>query len=124
MSPKVKSTFLKLPEYYFIIMAFLAGYTPPLELNPIFMWIALIILVQIIFRNRIMGLVLGSIFFIVNLLFLGALISEFREFAQYTDDAQRLIFVGISIWIGNVIFSLAMIFRYAKQKNHRNPITA
>ncbi|MCZ4409049.1 hypothetical protein O3Q51_09530 [Cryomorphaceae bacterium 1068] len=124
MSPKVKSTFFKLSEYYFIIMAILAGYTPPLELNPIFMWIALIILVQLIFRNRIMGLVLGSIFFVVNLLFLGALISEFREFAQFTDDAQRLILVGMSIWIGNVIFSIAMIFHYAKKENRSNPLPA
>lgn len=122
MIKKLKSTFFKLPEYYFIIMAIFAGYTPPFEFNPIFMGIALVILVQIIFRNRIAGLALGGIFFLVNLLFLGALLSEYREFAQFTDDAQALIFVGMSIWIANLIFSLVMILRYTKQEYRNDPL--
>ncbi|MGB6037266.1 MAG: hypothetical protein WBG42_13415 [Cryomorphaceae bacterium] len=122
MTNKLKSLFPKLSEYYFIILAILAGYTPPFAFNPIFMGIALVILVQIIFRNRIAGLALGGIFFLVNLLFLGALLSEYREFAQFTDDAQALIFVGMSIWIANLIFSLAMLFHYAKQGRRRIPV--
>ena len=124
MTQKLKTTFLKLPEYYFIVLAILAGYTPPFGFNPIFMAIVIGLLVQIFFRNRIAGLALGGLFFLVNLLFLGALISEYREFAEFTDDAQKLIFVGMAVWIANLIFITAMTLNYAKQDYRRNPLVA
>ena len=116
MTKKPKSIFLKLPEYYFITMAILAGYTPPFEFNSFFMGIGLVLLVQIFFQNRILGMALGGIFFLVNILFLGALLSEFREFATFTDDAQKLIFVGVPLFIANFIFAFIMVYRHANQQ--------
>ncbi len=109
----MKPTIQKLPEIYFIILAILAGYTPPLHFNPLFLFFASILIAQIIFRNKISGLVLGMILFAVNLYFLGALISEFREFNEMTLAAKQLLFGGLGIWTLNMAASSLMIYRNA-----------
>lgn len=102
----------KLPEYYLIVLVILAGYSPPLYINPIFIGIAGILIIQIIFKNRISGILLGILFFLVNLYFIGALLSEFNEFIEFNNSAKELLFVGLTIWIVNITLSLTMISKY------------
>jgi len=109
----MKSLFFKLPEYYFIVLAILAGYSPPFYINPIFIGFIVILILQIIFKNRILGLTLGILFFLINLYFLGALLSEFNEFTEFNSSAQQLLFVGLTIWIVNCMVSITMIYKYA-----------
>jgi hypothetical protein len=107
----MKALLLKTPEYYFLIVALLAAYSPPIFLNPIFVGIAGIFLLQIIFKNRIAGLVLGSLILLLNLYFLGALLSEFHEFEAMTSGAIQLLSVGIPAWIFNTLFAVVMVFK-------------
>ncbi len=109
----MKSILFKLPEYALIILAFLAGYSPLFYINPIFIGIIAVLILQIIFKNRISGIVLGSLFFLVNLYFLGALLSEFKEFTEFSDSAKKLLLVGLPIWIINMIPSFTMIYKYS-----------
>ncbi len=102
----------KLPEYYLIVFVILAGYMPPFYINPICVGIVGVLIFQIIFKNRILGILLGIIFFLVNLYFLGALLSEFNEFKEFNNSAKELLFVGLTIWIVNIILSLTMIYKY------------
>lgn len=102
----------KLPEYYLIVFVILAGYMPPFYINPICVGIVGVLIFQIIFKNRISGILLGIIFFLVNLYFLGALLSEFNEFKEFNNSAKELLFVGLTIWIVNIILSLTMIYKY------------
>lgn len=117
---KSKTAIHKFPEIYFIILAILAGYTPPLHFNPVFIAVAGILVAQFIFRNRASGLALGMIFFAVNLYFLGALFSEFREFNEMTPAAKQLLFGGLGIWILNMAASSLMISRYAFTKKEND----
>ncbi|MFL3662128.1 MAG: hypothetical protein ACI6PN_10300, partial [Polaribacter sp.] len=114
----MKKVFFKLPEYYLIILAFLAGYVPPFYIHPIFIGIAIILILQIIFKSRISGLILGTLFFLINLYFFGALLSEFNEF---NNRAKLLLFAGITIWIVNFTLSLTMIYKYATNSFISNP---
>ncbi|WP_040252204.1 hypothetical protein [Psychroserpens mesophilus] len=109
----MKKILFELPEYYLIILVILAGYSPPFYINPIFIGIAGIFILQIIFKNRISGISLGILFFLVNLYFIGALISEFSEFTEFNNNAKQLLFVGLTIWIMNTILSLTMIYKYS-----------
>ena len=117
---KMKKIFFKSPEYYLIILAILAGYSPPYYVNPIFIGIIVILILQIIFKNRIAGIILGVLFFLVNLYFLGALLSEFSEFTEFNNSAKQLLFVGLSIWIVNLVFSLTMVYKYVANNFERN----
>lgn len=109
----MKSIFFKLPEYVLFILTLLAGFSPPFYINPIFLGIAAFVLLQIIFKNRIFGIVLGALFFFGNLFFLGALISEFSEFAEFGSGAMQLLLVGLPIWVVNMALSLAMLYKYS-----------
>lgn len=100
---------------------FLAGYLPPFYIHPIFIGIAIILILQIIFKSRISGLILGIIFFLINLYFLGALLSEFIEFNEFNNRAKQLLFAGITIWIVNFTLSLTMIYKYTTNSFISNP---
>jgi len=116
----MKKLFFKLPEYYLIILAVLAGYAPPLYINPIFIGIVVILILQIIFKNRISGILLGLLFFVINLFFLGALLSEFNEFNEFNNSAKQLLLVGLTIWIVNIILSMTMIYKYSNHNFKKN----
>jgi hypothetical protein len=116
----MKAMFLKSPEYYLIVLSILAGYSPPFYINPVFIGIVVILILQIIFKNKISGMVLGALFFLINLYFLLALLSEFYEFNEFNYRAKQLIFVGLGIWVANLIFSSTMIYKYATNNLKRN----
>lgn len=109
----MKSIILKLPEYLLIVLILLAGYTPPFYINPIFIGIIGILILQIICKNKILGLILGTLYFLVTLYFLGALLSEFNAFTEVNNSARQLLLVGIPLWILNVVLSSIMIYKYA-----------
>ncbi|GAA0728353.1 hypothetical protein GCM10009430_37430 [Aquimarina litoralis] len=110
----MKTVFLRLPEFYFITLAILVGYSPPFYIHPIFIGVIGVLILQIVYKKRVLGITLGSLFFLINIYFFGALLSEFREFTEFNNQAKQLIFVGLGIWIANFIFSSTMIYKYAK----------
>ena len=112
----MKKLLLQSPEFYFILMIFLAGYTPPFSIGILHIVLLIILILQIIFKNKITGLLLGGLIFFFNLFFLVALLSEFNDFTEFDADAQKLLFVGLFIWIMNIIASVAMMYRYGKMK--------
>lgn len=116
----MKKIFFKLPEYYLLILAISAGYSPPFYMNPFFIGIVILLILQIIFKNRISGMLLGILFFLVNLYFLGALLSEFREFTEFYNSAMQLLFVGLVIWFLNLVFSVTMIYKYSTNNFKRS----
>ena len=97
----------------YIILTVLAGYSPPFYIHPIFIGIVGILILQILFKNRFLGLISRILFFLVNLYFLGALLTEFYEFTEFNNSAKQLLFVGLTIWAVNFTASLTMSYKYA-----------
>ena len=110
--------FYKLPEYYLALIIILAAYTPTLSFDPIFLGLAFLVILQIIFEKKISGMAVGVLFFLVNLFFLGALISEFQEFTDFDQYAMRLILVGVPLWILNALAAAGMIYKYSIYKSY------
>ena len=105
--------FYKLPEYYLAVIILAAAYTPPFSFHPIFLGLAFLVILQIIFNKRVSGIMIGLLFVLVNLIFLGALISEFLEFTEFDLYAMQLILVGVPLWILNSLASAVMIYKYS-----------
>lgn len=116
----IKKILFKLPEYYFIIMLFLAGFTPPFYVHYLSLIFIAVLVLQIVFKNKTSGLLLGGIAFFGNLFFLAALFSEFNDFTEFNSEAQRFIIIGITIWVLNLIASVTIIYRYVKVKTRSN----
>lgn len=116
-----KLQFLQFPEYYLLVLTILGGYTPPFSFHPIFIGILGLLVVQLIFKNKIVGTILGSLFLLINLYMLGALISELREFTAFNTAAKNLAFVGFTLWGLNMLAALTMIYKYAIIPIKRKP---
>lgn len=110
----LKSTLPDVPEYYLIVLVLLSGYTPPAYIHPPFIVIALLLLAQIVFRNRYTGIAIAVLFSLANLFMLLALLSEFREFPTFDDGAKQLLFVGLPLLGLNFLMGGLMIHKYLK----------
>jgi len=108
--------FYKLPEYYLALILLLAAYTPPFAFNHLFLGISVLVILQIIFQKRFSGITIGVLFFLVNLFFLGALISEFLEFTEFDSYAIQLILVGVPLWLLNALAASGIIYKYSVAK--------
>lgn len=106
---------MKSPEYYLIILVMLSGYTPPFSFNPFAISVVAILLLQIVFKNKISGLIIAGLFILVNLFMTGAVISEFKEFQTFNSGAKNLLFGGILILGFNLLMSGLMIVKYVKR---------
>lgn len=122
MSINVKQILFKLPEYYLLVLIILSGYSPPFTFNTIALVLAAILILQIIFTNKISGLIIAGVFLLINLYMLGALISEFNEFPEFNKEAKQLLFVGLSLWSLNMVTSIMMIYKYAKTDENNSQI--
>jgi len=103
---------IHLPEYYLIVLALMAGFTPPFTMNPISLVIVTILALQIIFKNRIAGHLIASLFLIGNLVMLLALTSELNEFPRFNAHAKELMFGGLVLLAFNIFISAVMFVKY------------
>jgi hypothetical protein len=112
---KFRPFLYRLPEYYFIILVLAAGYQPPFSIHPVSVLIALLLLIQIRWKKIALGIVLGSLFFLVNIFFFGAILSEFKEFSTFDGSAVQLLGGGSLFIALNFLFSIWMLKKYGKE---------
>lgn len=110
-----KYLLFQLPEFYLITIILLVGYCSPFSFTPFVIVVAFIILLQIIFKNRISGIILASLLFLLNLYFLDVLLSEFKEFEAFNMNTERMLIVGIPLWLSNMSVSGVMFYKYSKR---------
>lgn len=108
----MKRFYLFIPEFYLFVVILLVAYSPPFHWNPTFLVLALLVVVQFFLRNRVYGMLIASVFFLINILFLGAVISEFNDFVSMNTSAFQLILVGSIIFLLNLLMSVTMFFKY------------
>ena len=108
---KTKQLIMKLPEYYMLILAMLVGYNPPFSFTPVSLGLAAIVIFQIVFKNKISGLVISALFLLINMLLLFALIFEFKEFPTFNSEAKQLLSGGLLIWLTNLFLGGLMFYK-------------
>ena len=110
---RVKTFILQLPEYLLIAAVLFYWFSTGLAVNYIAIGLIIVLILQIIFKNRIVGIIIPSILVMICLYMLLALMSEFKEFLTFSSDAKELLFVGLSYFISTIIISGVMIYKYA-----------
>ena len=114
---KFKQILLALPEFLLIAAVIFYWISTGLIINPVAISLIVILILQIIFKNKILGLIIPSLLIITCLYMLMALISEFNEFPTFNADAKKLLFVGLSYLISTMIISITMIYKYSQTKS-------
>lgn len=110
---KMKLILLKLPEFYLIVLATLSCYTPPFSFNPIVIGLVAIAFLQIVFKNKITGLIIAGILLLINLFMFFALISELKEFTTSNSDTIQLLFGGLLFLGLNLFMAAIMVYKYS-----------
>lgn len=117
---KLKKILLQLPEFLLIIAVIFYWNSAGRGLNPIAIILIIGLIFQIIFKNRIVGIIIPSLLILTSFYMLLALMSEFNNFPTFDADAKRLLFVGLSYFIATIIVSGLMIYKYLAMGNRNS----
>lgn len=85
----------------------------------LFNWVAIalvaVLVYQIIYKNKVLGIIIPTILILACCFMVLALFSELREFPTFNADAKELLFVGLFYFITTLVVSGFMCFKYMKQ---------
>ncbi len=112
----LKQLFLQLPEYLLIAAVLFYWISTGTLLNPVAIVLLIILILQLIFKNRIIGVVIPGFLIMACFYMLLAMMSELNEFPTFNADARKLLLVGSFFFIATMIVSGLMIYKYASPK--------
>lgn len=85
-------------------------------LNPVAIGLLILALLQIVIRNKILGIILATLFSFSSLFLFFALISELNDFTTFDNDALKMtVFMGIYLFFISICSGL-MYYKYLNQK--------
>jgi hypothetical protein len=123
---KVKQYILQLPEYLLVGSVLIYWIFSGPIINPIALAALLVLVLQIIYKNRIVGLLIPSLLVSITFYFLLALLSEFHEFPTFTVEARNLLIGGLSFVFVGFLTSAIMFYKYAAAidySTNKNPVS-
>ena len=110
----MKKYLLVLPEFFIIALSiywFLENYMGSGYVNYIALVVFVIVTLQVFLKNKIVGIMLGSILFLFGLYMVLAVLSEFRKFTTLDSSAIQLISVGFLICFVLISSSIGLIYK-------------
>jgi hypothetical protein len=113
---RFKQLLLKFPEYLLIAAVIFYWGSTGVVMNLVAIVLIVVLILQLIFQNRIIGLLVSSLIIMGCLYMLLALISELNEFQTFNAEARKLLFVGLSYFISIMFVAGLMINKYSKTK--------
>lgn len=108
-----------LPELYFMgfgIFWAVENYAATGYKNYIAILMVWLMFIQIIYQNRIVGLIYGNITAIFSGYMLLATLSEFRDYDALSVDSVLLLLFGFGLFLPGVGMGAAMIYKSVKAK--------
>ncbi|RFN57722.1 hypothetical protein DZ858_10760 [Marixanthomonas ophiurae] len=101
-----------MPELYLILATIFYWVSTATLLNPIAFVLLVLIVSQLIFNKKGMGIFLSSVLIFLNLYLFLALFSELMEFSSFTFSAYKMLFVGVSFLTLNILMSIKLFFKH------------
>ena len=108
-----KKIILSLPEYLLIAAVLFYWMSTALVFNYIAIGLLIAIILQIIFKNKVIGIAIPCLLILTCFYMVLALISEVREFPSFNSEAKTLLFVGLAYFLTTMLVSVIMIYKYA-----------
>lgn len=120
--PIMKPYLKIIPETYLTLSVLYYWGTTGTLFNPFAMALLAAIAVLLIFKNKVLGLLLAILSILINLFLFAALMSEYREFHEPTPASRDLILYG-SVYLGlNLLISVIMLAKYALMESPSKPV--
>lgn len=110
----MKKQLFFLPELFISALSiywFFENYKSSGHVNYFAIVVFVIVALQIFIKNKVIGVVLGSIFFLFGLYMILAVLSEFKKFTTLDSSAIQLISVGLLICFVLITSSIGMFYK-------------
>ena len=108
-------TSLKYAEYLLVLTIIFYWYFTSSLLNPIAIGLLAVMVIQIIFKNKVSGIMIPLLFMLLSFYMLLALVSELHEFPVYNADAKTMLIVGL-LYLGfTMICATGMFLNYFRK---------
>lgn len=110
----MKKHLLVLPEIFIILLSiywFLDNFLGSGHINYFAVVVFFIVTLQLFIKNKIVGIILGSIFFLFGLYMILAVLSEFKKFTTIDSSAIQLISIGFLICFILITSSIGMFYK-------------
>lgn len=104
-----------IPEYLLLLAVLFYWLPTSNPLNWVAITLVAVLVLQIIYKNKILGIIISSLLILICCYMYLALFSELREFPTFDADAKQLFFVGVSIFTATLVVAGFMFFKYVNQ---------
>jgi hypothetical protein len=112
----MKKYLLLLPEGIVLALTgywFLENYVVSNHINFIALAVFLVVVFQIIIKNKFLGIVIASVISLFSWYMILAVFSEFKEFETVTSESLQLLLFGLLLCFLGLISSGLLFFKYA-----------
>lgn len=103
------------PEYLLLLTVLFYWLPTSNPLNWVAITLIAVLVLQIIYKNKILGIIISSVLILICCYMYLALFSELREFPTFNTDAKQLLFIGLSVFTTTLVVAGFMFFKYMKQ---------
>lgn len=118
----IKPLLYWMPELYLVMAILFYWVSTATLLNPIAFILLVLVVSQLIFNKKGIGIFLASFLIILNLYMFLALFSELSEFSAFTVSAQKLLFIGSGFLILNLVMSIKLLLKHITLHPERTKI--
>lgn len=106
-------------EYLLIITVLFNWHGTSNLLNPFAIGLLAVLIFQIILKNNVIGVLIPCVLILLSMYMILALLSEVNEFESFNSDAQRLLFIGLAYFLGTIMVSFLMIWKYLVRSTNK-----
>ncbi len=106
-------------EYLLIIAVLFYWHGTSNLLNPIAIGLLVVLIFQIILKNNVIGVLIPCVLILLSMYMILALLSEVNEFESFNSDAQRLLYIGLAYFLGTIMVSFLMIWKYLVRSTNK-----
>jgi len=114
-----KKIIKSLPELYLIAAVLFYWFSAANIFNPIAIGLLVVLIFQLVFKKQYLGITIATLFIVINLYLILALVSELREFTEVTNDFLLLIVVGTLFIVLNLIAGTALFRKNVRTRTNQ-----
>ncbi|MCT8339937.1 hypothetical protein MG296_07715 [Flavobacteriaceae bacterium TK19130] len=108
----IKPLLYWLPEMYLLLATAFYWVLTGLWFNPVALFLMGLLVIQMLYNPRSLGLFIASIFILLNVYLIAAMVSDLMDIAVFGYSAQQLLVFGLAFMGINLLMAFRLLFKH------------
>lgn len=108
---------LNIPEYLLILAVFAYWVSTSVLFNPFAILFLLGLALQLVYKNRTVGILIPSFLLLICFYLFFALVSEFKEFPSFNAEARQFLTTGLILLFSTSTTAGFMLYKYLSRQH-------